>query len=155
MAKIAKGLKGINACGAGRRWVGKRANSRTTWDDCPDGGWLLGLCYMLEVDRALIIAAARACAALALPTLAEPKRSCIQRGIDQIDSWTDQPTIRQVKQAFAVASGAARIGGFPPRVDPDLSQQFANTIRATIPWSAVVARFVEDNQGNLTPVGQP
>ena len=152
MAKIAEGLKGINLCGPGCTWVGSRTDTRATWDECADGGWLLGLCYALAVDAALIVAAARACAALALPTLTEPRASRTQLGIDKIDSWKGQPTGRQVKQAIAVALGAARFGLFPPKIDAGLLQKYADVIRATIPWSAVAVRFIEDRQGNLTPV---
>jgi len=152
VAKIADGLKGIDLCGPGCTWVGSRTDTQATWDECTDGSWLLGLCYALAVDAALIVSAARACAALALPTLTEPRASRTQLGIDKIDSWTGRLTSSRVKQAIAVALGAARLGLFPPKIDADLLERYADTIRATIPWSAVAARFAEDRQGNLTPV---
>ena len=152
MAKIAEGLKGINLCGPGCVWAGSRTDTQATWNECTDGSWLLGLCYALAVDAALIVSAARACAALAVPTLAERRASRLQLGIDKIDSWEGQPTSSQVKQAIAVALGAARLGLFPPKIDARLLQRYAVAIRATIPWSAVDARFAEDRQGNLTPV---
>jgi hypothetical protein len=161
MANLVPSLRAISACGPSVAWVKNvTADPQAAWNAIPRGDWCLTICWMLRVDNALVIQAAVDCGRLALPSIPEPARG--ERALDlDAAELIQNPTLDDVKRTIelvgACACGGdvglhavvARAGREPPAA---LLQQMADAVRARIPYATVAARFVNDGQGNLSPL---
>jgi hypothetical protein len=88
-------------------WASTQPSRKAAWARCERGDWMLWIAARLGVDRKLVVAAACACARLALPHVpAGEERPRI--AIETAEAWCrGEATIEQVRASASSAAASA------------------------------------------------
>ena len=82
-------------------WARNYDDAALAWAECPRGDWLLGIAARVDVDRAALVAAAAACARIALDQVPDDEASVLG-AIEAAERWAagkDDAAARGVVQA--------------------------------------------------------
>jgi len=152
-------------CGSSLPYFDAYTNAQVVqaWDELDDGAWMFTFMRQLpQLDTQKIVDAARACAVWGMnaanpPAHDDDRLVGLQRGIDRIDAITGTPTAKDVRQAIAVASGAAKPAPItspnPPSIDSAVLSGYAVQVRTVVSGADIDAQLEDDGTGTLKPKG--
>lgn len=128
-------------CRLAINWLQNRTDARQSWDECPDGSWLLWVATRPKLAKACplhiaVVRAAVACGRTSLEFAGEYRAVC-EAAYDAAEQWCNNPNDVTRKSEAAAAEEAARAAEEAAAAAWAAAAQNADLVRSIVPFDLV------------------